>query len=182
MTDVIMKVAAEKIQMYGLRKFTMDEIAAEIKVSKKTIYKYFNSKDDIIAEYFREIVESDKNYTIEAIKKADSLEEKLNSIIYSYHKYKLPISVLDEAYKFYQDQWEKVQQLKDFKLNLIKETIKEAIDQGIVKPDIQLSIISTILESVSNTFLDYKFLSQNDMTMKEAMNQVMSILLHGIIK
>ena len=177
-----MKVAVEKIQTYGLRKFTMDEIASELKVSKKTIYKHFKSKDDIIFEYFKEIIESDKNYTIEAIKKDVFLEDKLNSIIFSYHKYKLPINILDEAHKFYYEEWEKIQELKEFKLKLIETTLKEAMESGILKSDIKLHLISFILESVSNTFLDYKFLSKNNMTMKDAMNEMITILLHGILK
>lgn len=182
MRDAIMKVAAEKIQTYGLRKFTMDEIAEELKVSKKTIYKYFKSKDDIIVEYFKEVIETDKNATLQSIKKHCSLEDKLNSIMYSYHKYKLPIKVLDEAYKFYYDEWRKVKELKDFKLNLIEIVLKEGMEEGILKSDITLNMVSCILESVSNTFLDYEFLRKNDITLKDAMKQVMEILLHGILK
>lgn len=182
MKEILMKAAAEKIQTYGLRKFTMDEIAAELKVSKKTIYKYFKSKDEIIIEYFKEIIETDKEDTLDSMKKASSLEDKLNSIIYSYHKYRLPVNVLDEANKFYHDEWEKIQKLKDFKLNLIEITLKEGLEEGALKSDIQLNIVSSMLESVSNTFLDYEFLSKNDMTMKEAMNEVLRILLYGILK
>ncbi len=182
MREIIMKVAAEKIQAYGLRKFTMDGIATDLKVSKKTIYKHFKGKDDIIFEYFKEIIESDKIYTLEAIKKDSSLAEILNSIIYSYHKYKLPVSILDEAHKFYYEEWEKLQELKNFKLDLIEKALKEGMEDGILRSDVELPIISTILESVSSTFLDYEFLSKNDMTMKQAMNQVITILLHGILK
>ncbi|NNU74451.1 TetR/AcrR family transcriptional regulator [Clostridium estertheticum] len=181
MKEIIMKIAAQKIQTYGLRKFTMDEIASELKMSKKTIYKHFKSKDDIILEYFKEIIESDKNYTIESIKKDGSLEDKLNSIIFSYHKYKLPVNTLDEAHKFYYDEWNKLQDLKDFKLKLIETTLKESMKSGVLRNDINLNLISSILESVSNTFLDYKFLSKNNMTMKDAMNETITILLHGIL-
>ncbi|MCB2356738.1 TetR/AcrR family transcriptional regulator [Clostridium estertheticum] len=181
MKEIIMKIAAQKIQTYGLRKFTMDEIASELKMSKKTIYKHFKSKDDIIFEYFKEIIESDKNYTIESIKKAGTLEDKLNSIIFSYHKYKLPINILDEAHKFYYDEWNKLQDLKDFKLKLIETTLKESMESVVLRDDINLNLISSILESVSNTFLDYEFLSKNNMTMKDAMNETITILLHGIL-
>ena len=182
MKEIIMKVAAEKIQTYGLRKFTMDEIASQLKISKKTIYNHFKSKDNIISEYFKEIIESDKKYTIEAIKRDVSLEEKLNSVIFSYHKYKLPVNILDEAHKFYYEEWEKIQELKEFKLKLIENILKETMEAGLLKDDIQLHVISLILESVSNTFLDYKFLSENNITMKDAMNGMVTILLHGILK
>ncbi len=182
MKEIIMKAVAENIQRYGLRKFTMDQIASTLKTSKKTIYKYFKSKDDIIVEYFNEIIESDRKYTIESMEKEGSLEDKLDSIIFSYHKYKLPINILDEAYIFYHDEWKKVQELKDFKLKLIEIQLEEAKNLGILKSDTKVHFVSFILESVSNTFLDYQFLSKNNITMKEAANEVIKTILHGILK
>lgn len=182
MKEIIMKVAAEKIKLYGLRKFTMDEIASEIKISKKTIYKYFKSKDAIIIEYFKEIIESDKKHTMESIKKDESLENKLSSVIFSYHKYKLPIAILDEAHKFYYDEWKKIQDLKNLKLQLIENILKESMESGVLKTNTNLHIISLILESVSNKFFDYEFLSRNNMRMKDAINETISILLYGILK
>lgn len=182
MREAIIKVAAEKIQIHGLRKFTMDELASELKVSKKTIYKYFKGKDDIISEYFKEIIETDKNYTIESVKEKSSLVDKLNAIIYSYHKYKLSANVLDEAYKFYYDEWEKVQELKNFKLGIIESVLKKGMEEGILKKDINLNITSLILESVGNTLLNYKFLSENNINIKDAMDDVIKTVLYGILK
>lgn len=177
-----MRTAVEKIYAYGLRKFTMDEIASELKISKKTIYKYFRSKDEIIVEYFDETVESDKKNTLEAIKKDCPLPEKINDIIYSYHKYRLPASVIDEVHKFYYDEWLKIQELRKFKIKKIEEILIEAKNMGKLKPNVELHIVSSILESISDTFLDYKFLSENNITMKEAMKSVLNILLYGILK
>lgn len=177
-----MKAAAEKISLYGLRKFTMDEIATELKISKKTIYKYFKSKDDIIVEYFNEIIESDKNYTLENIKADRSLIDKLNTVVYSYHKYRLPVAVVDEAHKFYYDEWQKVQDLKNFKLKLIEDILNAAKEDGVLKNDADLHIVSLMLESVSSTFMDYEFLSKNNMTLLGAMESVLDIILQGILK
>lgn len=182
MKEIIMKAAYEKIQLYGLRKFTMDEIAAELKVSKKTIYKYFKSKDEIISEYFREIIETDKKSTLESVEKDSSLIDKLNSIVYSYHKYRLPSNVLDEAYKFYHEEWEKVQELRDFKLKQVELLLNQAKEKGLIKEDVQLNMVSLILESASNTFLDYKFLSENNMSARESLKEIVKILMYGILK
>ncbi len=43
------------------------------------------------------------------------LDEKLYNIIYSYHKYKLPVRILDEAYKFYPEEFKKFKNLKILK-------------------------------------------------------------------
>jgi AcrR family transcriptional regulator len=65
MKEKILDVAAKLIQQYGLKKFTVDEIASQLKISKKTIYKYFESKDDLIRSYFNSVISSDE----ESIKK-----------------------------------------------------------------------------------------------------------------
>lgn len=181
MKDIILRTAAEKIQCYGLRKFTMDEIAEELKISKKTLYKYFSGKDEIIHEYFIAIVKSDIESTEEALKKANSLSDKLNAIVNSYHKYKLPAHVYDEASKFYKNEWEEVQKLKNYKLELINDILKAAVNEGYLKKDINLNIVGVMLEKTVDTLFSYEFLSKNNMTIHEASDKVINILLHGIM-
>lgn len=52
MKEKRLDAAAWLIQQHGLKKFTVDEITAELRISEKTICRYFNSKYDIIQEYF----------------------------------------------------------------------------------------------------------------------------------
>lgn len=181
MKEIILKTAAEKIQLYGLRKFTMDEIAEELKISKKTLYKYFSGKDEIIHQYFSEIIRSDIESTEESLKDAESLIAKLNAIIHSYHKFRLPKQVYNESNKFYHKDWEKVQNLENYKLKLTKEILKEAVDEGDLKKDIDLNIVGLMMENTVNTILSYEFLSENDITIHEAVDKVIKIILYGII-
>ncbi len=109
------------------------------------------------------------------------LDEKLYNIIYSYHKYKLPVRILDEAYKFYPEEFKKIQEFKDFKIDSVKKILKEGKNQGLIEENININIVSLILEKVSDTFLDYKFLTNNNISMKQAMVDLMNILLNGIL-
>lgn len=178
----ILDTAAQKIQLYGLKKFTIDEIAEELKISKKTIYKYFSSKDEIISEYFNTIIENDKNSVTLAMEQDNNFFDKLHLIIYSYHKFRLPMNVVEEARKFYPTEWEKIQELKQFKLNSMSIILKQGVENGVIKDNANFKIISMILEKVSDGFFDYEFLSENKMTMNEAIDEVMDIILKGILK
>jgi len=46
----ILKHSQQKFHREGFYKTSMDEIASELRVSKKTIYKYFPSKDNLLEE------------------------------------------------------------------------------------------------------------------------------------
>lgn len=64
-TEIIM--AAQRLfGQFGLKKVTVEEIAAEAKVSKVTVYRYYKNKNEIFNDVIR--IEADQMY--DAIKKA----------------------------------------------------------------------------------------------------------------
>ena len=46
--DQIIEAARLLFHKYGFKKVSMDEIARESGVTKKTIYSYFSSKEDLL--------------------------------------------------------------------------------------------------------------------------------------
>ena len=48
MRETILKKAGEVFLKYGFKSVTMDDIANEMAISKKTIYKYFKNKEDLV--------------------------------------------------------------------------------------------------------------------------------------
>jgi len=181
MKERILDVAAEKINLYGLKKFTIDEIAAELKISKKTIYKYFKSKDDIILEYFKTTISSDKNSVEKTMNSNADFLEKIHKIIYSNHKYRLPVKLLNEAKLFYPHEWNEIEELKQYKLNAMKDILEKASFEGKINSDINFPVLCKMLEKISDTFIDYEFLIVNKLKTTEAIDEALKIILHGIL-
>ena len=46
----IVKEVFNLLNIHGIKKLTVSEIATSLKISKKTIYEYFESKDEIIEQ------------------------------------------------------------------------------------------------------------------------------------
>ena len=55
MKDKIIKTATEMFLKLGFKSVTMDDIACEMCISKKTIYKYFQNKEALIEEGTEEV-------------------------------------------------------------------------------------------------------------------------------
>ncbi|WP_299160026.1 TetR/AcrR family transcriptional regulator [uncultured Tenacibaculum sp.] len=74
MRDKILEKAGQMFLNYGFKSVTMDDIANELAISKKTLYKYFSNKSDLV------------DASIEAVQKAidDTIlfikEQKYNAI------------------------------------------------------------------------------------------------------
>ena len=46
--DKILKTSLELFYKFGIKRVTMDDIAKELGMSKKTIYHHFKEKDDLV--------------------------------------------------------------------------------------------------------------------------------------
>jgi len=79
----IVKSTIELCNRYGTQKVTIDEIAEHANVSKVTIYKYFNSKEDLITTVISKIYSDIIKSTAELIDSECDFMEKLNIIMQS---------------------------------------------------------------------------------------------------
>ncbi len=181
MKKAILDAAAQLIQQYGLKKFTIDEIAAELKISKKTIYRHYRSKDDIVRAYFEAAVSSDKSSVRAALAGNGEFIDKIHAIFYSRHCYRLTVPILSEAKRFYPESWAQVEDLKRFKVDATRELFRQGVDAGIFRSDISFGILSKMLEEISDMFTDYDFLLENRLTTREAIDEALKIIFNGIL-
>lgn len=76
MKDKIINKAKEMFLKLGFKSITMDDVACEMCISKKTIYKYFSNKDILIEESI-DLVHKEVKETMDAIisKNYNAIEE-----------------------------------------------------------------------------------------------------------
>ena len=67
----------ELFRLYGVKSVTMDEIARELGISKKTIYQYFKDKDELVCDTTRYLLECDRQEFESIQDKADNSIEEL---------------------------------------------------------------------------------------------------------
>lgn len=182
MKEKILDAVAGLIERYGLKKFTVDEVASELHISKKTLYQYFSGKDEMIREYFEENMASDRQSVQNAVESSQDFSEKIYAIVHSSHRYRMPVPVLNEAERFYPDEWAKIEQLKQFKLNALQTLLKQAADEGALRPDIHFGILSSMLERISGMFIDTDFLLENGLKATQAIDMALNMLIYGIVK
>lgn len=166
----------------GIKSITMDDICNELGISKKTLYKEYTDKSELVSEVFLKDFQDFKNKLISAQKNSPNaivetcilfklIAEKQNS---------LSLSTLYDLRKYYHQLLDDITELMNY---LILETISGTINRGIaervfhedIEPDKIAAIVSFIFESAvmlpmtnltnnsislsDNNFLDYHFKS-----------------------
>ncbi len=163
-------------------KFTMDDIAKRLGISKKTIYTIFQDKETLFFETV--------DYCFTGIKESEAqiLEDETLDIM---EKLKRVLIVLPDRYKSID--WRQIYETQDKfprMYHRIEERIEnewegtiglleEAIRQGRIKP-ISIPIFKIMVESTIKSFLSSKNLIDNNIAYEDALKNMVDILMDGI--
>lgn len=139
MKEKITAMASEMFLKLGFKSITMDDIAAEMCISKKTIYKYFNNKEVLIAEStllmnqkVKQIVADIQSSNYNAIEENFKLHQTLKGLLQTTEN-----SPLYQLKKHYSQIYNKVSK-KEFEdiLNYLQRNADKGIQQGYYRPEI----------------------------------------------
>jgi hypothetical protein len=72
--------------------------------------------------------------------------------------------------------------LREFKLYATQKLLKQGVEDGIFKSNIHFGVLSKMLEKISDMFTDYDFLLENRLKTREAIDESLRIIFHGILK
>ena len=86
--EQIIEVARELFHKFGFKKVSMDEIAKEAGVTKKTIYHYFNSKEALLEYFIQEEIQNMKTIIEEVESKNMDFFDTVNEAICKLLKYR----------------------------------------------------------------------------------------------
>ena len=174
--SMVISSARNLFTLYGYKKVSMDEIAKESNVTKKTIYTYFKDKKSIF-KYFIDEELSNMKSIIEKIKKSDlSFTNKLSKSVYNVLVYrknsKFFNNLLDDR-----DSKKFIKIYDDEIINYIEMMINEEIENKTIKNcDAHLSAF--ILYKV---YLSVMFDYDRKIDEKEVTDEVISILKDGLL-
>ncbi len=178
---MIMDAVIEQFNRKGM-KFTMDDISKDLHISKKTIYKEFDDKDEL---FFATV-----DYGFSAIKKKEAeilADDSLDLI----EKISRLIVCLPDNYK--NIDFRRVYQLREKFPEVYsrlavriesdwEETVKllqQAMDQGIIRK-MPIPVIKLTIEGAIEKFLSSEELAGTDVSYETSLNEMIDIIINGI--
>ena len=136
----------------GLRQVTMDDLAHQLGISKKTIYQYYKDKDDLVKAVVNLELKDHELTCKECKSKAENaihemflLMENMKAMTQTMN----PNSMM-ELEKHFSNAFDMIKNHKDeFLFSLIKQNLMKGIEEGCYRKDLDIDIISKFrLETV----------------------------------
>lgn len=179
----ILQKSHELFNKYGIRSVSMDDIAAQLGISKKTVYQYYTDKDELVDAVFTQVMEGNKaqclvcnaegkNAIHEVFLSFDMVEEMLANM----HP-----SVLFDMQKYHAKTFKKFEDHKNhFLFKMIRENLQKGIEEGLYREDLDVDILSRYrLHSIMLSF-DSNVFPSNKTQLLYIEQQLLEHFLYGL--
>lgn len=179
----VLQGARELFYRHGIKSITMDDIAAHIGMSKKTIYEQYDDKKHIVtALTLAEMVVQDQEMENARKSSVDAIDELMKAMTCVSDVFtKINPAMLYDLQKFYPGAWEKFRDFKEKKIRgFMEENLKRGIKQELYRKDLNIKVIARMrLELVEIGFNPFIF-HPAEFSLKEVQMVLLDHFMHGI--
>jgi AcrR family transcriptional regulator len=184
MKSRILEKGTQLFFRYGVKSVTMDAIAADLGISKKTIYQHFPDKDSMVLQVVEIFVQQDEVKWAELDKQFPNVIEKMFK---SFEMMKEMLSQMDprllfeiekyfpNAYKVFRDYNE-----KGIHAYLIND-FKKGIQFGYFRRDIDVELLARLRMAEVGLAFNPDFYPNNKLSLYETQLTLMDIFMRGIL-
>lgn len=181
--DRIIKMAEERFMRYGVKSITMDDIARELGISKKTIYQFFTEKGELVGVVMKNHIQAQQAILENIQKKAENpIDEVLK--ISEYLKTTLQntnIIVLFEVQKYHPETYKYFQDYKEKSIHsMLVKNLEKGKEMGLYRPEINVDILSKLRTEEITIGFNPTVFPPDKYTAQEVQVEFLDHFLHGI--
>ncbi len=169
---------------YGVKSVTMDAMAAEFGISKKTIYQHFPDKDSMVLQVVESFIEADS-------KKWEDLDAKYPNVIEkmfkSFEALKDMLAdmnprLLYEIQKYFPLAFQKFTEYKEeITIKKIQQDFARGIQEGYFRSDIEVELLARLRMAEADLAFNPDFFPNNKLSLFETQLVFSDIFMRGIL-
>ncbi len=179
--DRIINQAGELFMKHGIKRISMDEIASRLGISKRTIYQIFEDKEDLLLHYIRHLEMMQSEYVKDLSKNEQTVVHVFLRTIEMHKDFGfLNIRFLDDVNKYYPKAKQEMTDKQNRGVDFIKQFLQEGMKQGVIRKDLNIEVVSFLLQDSNRRFIDASRLSNKPFTNWEMFFTSMINFIRGI--
>lgn len=146
-TQRILSGAESLFMRYRIRSVTMDDVARDLGISKKTLYQHVDNKADLIRKIIVAHIEEEKASMAEIVATAeDAIDEMIKVARYMLRLLRqVSPNLLFDLRKYHSDSWKLLESLhKGYIYDLIRGNVERGVAQGLYRENLDPDIIARL--------------------------------------
>lgn len=180
--DKILDASEDAFNRYGIKSVSMDNVAAMLGVSKKTLYLHVSSKEELVKKVLERKLKAVSECVCKPSVKTNALEEVMMSVTNLILEMRRSNPALLFDLKKYYPSIYKI--YLEFRGNMIMENfsmnLRKGIEEGLYRKELNVNIISHLYFTMIEAISDPDFAEDHEMSFEEKYKEVIFYHLHGI--
>lgn len=167
---------------FGIKSITMDFIAGELGISKRTLYENFKNKDALIIacmeqsreqyhQQFLHISESHTNTIEKLVRYYEVIADFYNNTSRSFQL---------DVERMHSKVNEKYEEARDKSISSTRNLLQHGVEEGVIRKDIDIDLISILYNDQMEWFRRSKDIYKLEYKMSEILKNIVFIFIRGI--
>lgn len=174
----IISSCRDLISKKGFRNWTVDQLTADAGVSRRTLYRYFDSKDEIIAAvidtFLSESAEVIDNILVKENNPADIIKRIIQHI-YTKGKFITHPQSLEDLKIYYPYLWDKIDAFRTKQISKVITVFIQSGQNEILK-NTDPRIVNTVFIAAIQAVISPAFILENNLPFEETISQLSRFL------
>lgn len=182
--DRIVESAADKFLSQGISKVTLDELASDLRMSKKTVYKFFPSKDDLLRTMVHMMMGRLEKQVDAIVSSGKPFPEKMTELMAFAGKFigRFSSQFLRDLERFAPALWKEVETFRRERiLSKLDVMFAQAKEEGFFRADLNYQLFMLIFLHAMQGIMNPQVLSQQSFSAQQAFKAIFTILFEGAL-
>ncbi len=184
MKSRILEKGTQLFFRYGVKSVTMDAIAAELGISKKTIYQHFPDKDAMVLQVVDAFIEKDEVKWVELDKQYPNVIEKMFKSFEMVKEMLMQMNprLLYEIEKYFPAAYARFREYNErgIHAHLVLD-FKKGMQFGYFRKDIDVELLARLRMAEVGLVFNPDFYPENKLSLFETQMILMDIFMRGIL-
>lgn len=181
--EKLLRDVTQLFMTYGVKRMTMDEIAGQLHISKKTLYRHVKDKADLVLQCVRlECASEEREIRAITEKNLNAVDEniEISRFVLGQIEQVHP-TVFTELESFYPEAWKELQESRQgFTGEVVFKNISKGIEEGYFREDTHVEIAVRLWIARTNAIFDPRLFPMREFAMSEIYRQMFNQQIRGM--
>jgi len=179
----IIQKAIELFRKLGIRNVTMDTLATELGISKRTIYELFKDKNNLVSISIQEMARQNREEVLEIINNSTNVIDAMFQIGRNGQQQRAEMSdaFFDDIKKRFPEINKRFNTDSEYRNSSVSQLLlSRGVNEGIFRSELNIELVSTFIEQLGSFLHNSEYFTAGNINEKEIMKNIFLPYFRGI--
>jgi AcrR family transcriptional regulator len=180
----IMAHAERVFRERGIRKVTVEELCADLGMSKRTFYRHFPDREALVVAIIAQRVADSSPAIIDNLTSPAPVDEILREhfdLVIKNALSGVTTLFMVDVQVLMPEVWDRIDQLRSGAVGIITELLRRGQQEGSIRPDIDTTVAGKLVQGILTNVAHPRFLAEQGLSFDQFLTTFKDLLLQGVL-